>query len=357
MEQDYKAEMRAMTEGLAEWCRRRERRGQTVRRVLAVALMTVTLSTLAMTVSHDFRRAVFHPKNEPPREQPPAAPPAAEQPPVVCDTVPVALDTTPAQAAVPEIAETVLPEPAPRYDFAVATPQGDTLFCTVTRVARSVSVSVQGSAMHPAGTLALPAVVEHEGLRYEVTALADSAFANCRELRRITLPPTISFIGRDAFNGCSALDTVVALAAQPPEIVGEWCFWEVPQEAVLMVTCRSGVAYRSAHCWDYFDTVVDTCEVPRSSLVPRATIRVNGNYLIVEDVYGETVRVYDIEGRLIASEQCNGRCQISIGGGRHFHNTSAFLVQVGDGPVVKVSASLRSNAPFGDTYRYWGNGW
>lgn len=174
-------------------------------------------------------------------------------------------------------------------------PEGDTLFCTVTRVAKSVSVSVQGSAMHPAGTLALPAVVVHDGLKYEVTALADSAFANCRELRHITLPPTLSLIGRDAFNGCSALDTVVTLAVKPPVIVGEWCFWEVPQEAVLMVPCRSGVAYRNAHCWDYFDTIVDTCELPRSQLVPHATIRINSNYIIVEGIYGEIVRVFDIE--------------------------------------------------------------
>lgn len=89
MEQDYKTEMRAMTEGLAEWCHRRERRGHTVRRVLAVSMMMVTLSALAMTVSHDFRRAVFHPKSEVPSEQPPVAPPAAEKPPMVCDTVPV----------------------------------------------------------------------------------------------------------------------------------------------------------------------------------------------------------------------------------------------------------------------------
>ena len=41
MQQDYKTEMRAMTEGLAEWCHRRERRRQNIFRsallVVAVA--------------------------------------------------------------------------------------------------------------------------------------------------------------------------------------------------------------------------------------------------------------------------------------------------------------------------------
>jgi hypothetical protein len=198
--------------------------------------------------------------------------------------------------------------------------------------------------------------VEYAGIRYEITALDDSAFANCRELRHITLPATLYSIGRDAFNGCSALDTIEILAAQPPEIIGEWCFWEVPGEAVLMVPCHSGAAYRNAHCWDYFDTIADTCEVSPLDNMQHVTIRISSNYLIIEGVYGEIVRVFDFEGRLIASELCNGRCHISIGRGIYSYNTSAVLVQVGDSPAVKVSLPLRSSASFRDSYYYWGNG-
>lgn len=335
-----------MTDGLEDWCRRRQQRGHLERRVLAMALLLVTISALAMTMSPNLRRTVFHPKEEVRQEQPSPTPQlTVEKAPVVRDTVAVVHDTAPVPIVVQEVPKTQPVEPAPKYDFAVALSQGDTLFCTITRVARSVSVSVQGSAMHPAGALVLPARVEHDGLRYEVTALADSAFADCRELRHITLPPTLFVIGRDAFNGCSALDTLVTLAVQPPKIVGEWCFWEVPQDAVLMVPCHSGAAYRNAHCWDYFDTIIDTCEVPPLPEVPQATIKINGNYLIVEGVYGEVVRVFDFEGRLLDSQLCNGQCRLNIGSGVGYHYTSAFLVQVGDAPAVKVSAQLKSAAP------------
>jgi hypothetical protein len=348
---------REMTDGLEQWCHKHQQREQTARRVVAMTVLLVTLSTLAMTVSPNLRRSVFHQKEEVPQVQTlPTKPSMPEEAPVSPDTLEVVHDTVVPTIAVQEVQKTVVVEPVPWYDFAVVLPQGDSLYCRVMQVARSISVGVQGSALHPAGALELPAAVEHEGLRYEITALEDSAFADCRELRRISLPPTLVTIGRDAFNGCSALDTVVSLAVQPPRIVGEWCFWEVPQEAVLLVPCRSGTTYRSAHCWDYFDSIIDTCDVPPLPEHPQPTVRFNGNYLIVEGVYGEVVRVYDFEGRLIASELCNGQCRISVGSGRSFHYTSAFLIQVGDRPAIKVSAPLRNSAPVGDAYRYWGNG-
>lgn len=43
MEKDYKTEMRAMTEGLAEWCLRRKRRQMAVRTAISVAAVTATV--------------------------------------------------------------------------------------------------------------------------------------------------------------------------------------------------------------------------------------------------------------------------------------------------------------------------
>ena len=348
---------RDMTDGLEEWCRRRQQRGQAVRRVVAMLVLLLTLSAVAMTVSPDLRRSVFHPKEQPVVEQSSPTPPTpAKKTPVARDTVAVVRDTAPVPIVAQEVPKMPPAEPAPRYDFASVLPSGDSVYCKVVRVARSVSVSFLGSSVHPVGALVLPAEVVHDGLRYEVTALDDSALYNCRDLHTVTLPPTLLFIGRDAFCGCSALDTLYTLAQKPPRIKGEWCFWEVPQEAALVVPCRSGTTYRSAHCWDYFDSIIDTCDVPPLPEHPQPTVRFNGNYLIVEGVYGEVVRVYDFEGRLIASELCNGQCRISVGSGRSFHYTSAFLIQVGDRPAIKVSAPLRNSAPVGDAYRYWGNG-
>ena len=48
MQQDYKTEMRAMTEGLAEWCHRRERRGRATRTLIGVAAVVAVIAIAAM---------------------------------------------------------------------------------------------------------------------------------------------------------------------------------------------------------------------------------------------------------------------------------------------------------------------
>ena len=48
MQQDYKTEMRAMTEGLAEWCHRRERRGRATHTLIGVAAVVAVIAIAAM---------------------------------------------------------------------------------------------------------------------------------------------------------------------------------------------------------------------------------------------------------------------------------------------------------------------
>lgn len=52
MQQDYKTEMRAMTEGLAEWCHRRERqRHRTTRTLIGITVLAaVTVTAVALLV-------------------------------------------------------------------------------------------------------------------------------------------------------------------------------------------------------------------------------------------------------------------------------------------------------------------
>ena len=53
MQQDYKTDMRAMTEGLAEWCRRRERQRQRATRTLIGAAAVVAVIAIAATPDPD----------------------------------------------------------------------------------------------------------------------------------------------------------------------------------------------------------------------------------------------------------------------------------------------------------------
>ena len=98
------------------------------------------------------------------------------------------------------------------HDFQTVTPQGDTLFCTITDSAqRHISVrgdeSVWGAQyIHYSDTLVIPASVEHDGIAYTVTALADSAFYSHGEVRSVSIPATITSIGRLALASTSIYD-------------------------------------------------------------------------------------------------------------------------------------------------------
>ena len=47
MQQDYKTEMRAMPEGLAEWCHRRERRQRVTRTLIGAAAVVAVIAIAA----------------------------------------------------------------------------------------------------------------------------------------------------------------------------------------------------------------------------------------------------------------------------------------------------------------------
>ncbi len=47
MQKDYKTDMRAMTEGLAEWCHRRERRQRATRTLIGAAAVVAVIAIAA----------------------------------------------------------------------------------------------------------------------------------------------------------------------------------------------------------------------------------------------------------------------------------------------------------------------
>lgn len=52
------------------------------------------------------------------------------------------------------------------------------------------------------GRLTIPAIVSLDGADYEVTCIADEAFYGCDNLESISLPESITYIGKLAFQGC-----------------------------------------------------------------------------------------------------------------------------------------------------------
>ena len=129
------------------------------------------------------------------------------------DSMNISLKRTATTAAL--MALTTAPQAQVAYDFQSVTPQGDTLFCTVTDSAQH-HVSVRGDEsvwnapyIHYNDTLVIPSSVEHNGVQFTVSALGDSAFYNHGEITAAVIPVSVTAIGGMAFASTGINELVV----------------------------------------------------------------------------------------------------------------------------------------------------
>ena len=59
------------------------------------------------------------------------------------------------------------------------------------------------------GDLIIPGKIEHDGVEYNVTAIADSAFYLCRNLLSLELPNSITSNGVSSFDKCENLSSII----------------------------------------------------------------------------------------------------------------------------------------------------
>lgn len=329
-----------MTEGFDGWCHRRQKRRRAVLRSCLVLLVFFSVSAIAVNTIPSLHSLVFPAPSSPA----PVVPPVPdESTPVVADIPlppPVRIPPKPIEAlfepvvTVPSLEQNEIPQ-IPRFDFRCLSPSDDTLGCLISRDGNGVSVTCL--AVGPSTKVCVPERVEHNGEQYSVVALGDSAFYAMGGLRGVSLPSTLTHVGKDAFALCSGLDTLEIFAPDPPQVSGDWCFYGVADSACLVVSCGNGEAYRLAPQWDGFARLVDPCE-PAKEASSKVTIIVNGTSIVVEGVEDERVDVYDARGRLVATALCKGHCTLTVSE----ENTSdknpnaAYWVQVGSRPRQQV---------------------
>lgn len=58
-------------------------------------------------------------------------------------------------------------------------------------------------------SVVIPATVSYKGYSYKIKAIGDGAFKNNKKLRIITIGKNVDTIGKDAFNGCKNLKTII----------------------------------------------------------------------------------------------------------------------------------------------------
>ncbi len=75
------------------------------------------------------------------------------------------------------------------------------------------------------GKVAIPAMAVINGDYYTVIGIGNNAFKNDTSLRSISLPPSIQYIGNDAFNGCTQLKQTSIETLEDLQTIGYYAFY------------------------------------------------------------------------------------------------------------------------------------
>lgn len=70
------------------------------------------------------------------------------------------------------------------------------------------------------GTIVIPNSISYNGRNYTVTAIGDSAFFGSDYIDEVTIPETVTLIGKDAFTAIQGAYKLTCLAMTPPEMEG-----------------------------------------------------------------------------------------------------------------------------------------
>ncbi len=158
-----------------------------------------------------------------------------------------------------------------------------------------------------------------------VTLIDTLALGNCLRLHNLTLPASVTHLGDSLFLDGTDLDTLTIESAVPPTL-GDTVFPHY--RTTLIVPCGSANTYRQHPAWGRFPNIEENCNsIPGSADISETEdilVRTVGSRIIVEVTEGESVRIFDMMGRLVSTAD----------------ETSAlpgvYLVKVGDRPTKKV---------------------
>ena len=95
-----------------------------------------------------------------------------------------------------------------------------------------------GESKNCSGDIIIPRAIKHNGKSYIVERITEHAFNNCTDLISISLPNSITYIGKSAFESCTRLTKVVL----PPSLrdISPRAFWGC--ERLSQLNIPSGVA-------------------------------------------------------------------------------------------------------------------
>ena len=155
----------------------------------------------------------------------------------------------------------------------------------------------------------IPETVTHDGVEYQVTAIAEKAFENKTNMKEVTIPQSVTVIGESAFAGCSNLVAIYCYAENPANLTGtvkarsrsgeevsvaSKVFEGVNKETcVLWVPKGCVAAYRNASGWGEFTNIKEMFK-PGDANGDGELNETDRNY-IIRHVMGDTPDDFDEE--------------------------------------------------------------
>ncbi len=142
-------------------------------------------------------------------------------------------------------------------------------------------------------------------------------FYGCRSLSTVTLGDGIWSIGEQAFNHCPNIDTLFVKSAYPPGVGPLTDSTFFTYNSTVVVPCGTRNAYIAEPIWSEFAAVIEDCGNGIDEHdAPDINIYATDGRIIVEGAEGETVSIFDINGRSVRNSDLPSGVYFVIVGNR-----------------------------------------
>ncbi len=129
--------------------------------------------------------------------------------------------------------------------YSVTAPSGQTIYYSYNSISQTITLTYPGAHDYnpwlnitkPTGTLVIPDSITHNGTKYPVISIGNSAFRDCTGITSVTIPNGVTSIGQYAFFLCNGLTSVTI----PNSVtsIGNYAFMHC--SSLTSVTISSGV--------------------------------------------------------------------------------------------------------------------
>ena len=125
------------------------------------------------------------------------------------------------------------------------------------------------------------------------------SFPNCTGLQSVTIGSSVESMNY-AFSGCNHLTTINVRAEYPPTC-NEGTFANVPAYADIIVPCGAKYRYEVTDYWKDFSRITENCDGIDNVESNDIRVWVDGGQIKVDGAAGLTVRIFDLEGRMVSN--------------------------------------------------------